>query len=206
MRKIVVMMSVSLDGFFEGPNREIDWAVDDEEVFRNVNAEVKGLSALLFGRLTYELMAGYWPDADKDPASSPTTVEFAGIWRNIPRLVFSRTLQRADGHTTIVRDVVPEEIRALKEQPGGDLGLGGADLAAEFMRHGLVDDFRLYVHPVLIGRGRRLFPETDYLTRLRLVESRIFDSGVVLLRYTRADTDTDSDSDSDSDTGGGGEA
>lgn len=97
MRKIVVMMSVSLDGFFEGPNREIDWHVDDEEVFRNVNGEVKGLGALLFGRVTYELMAGYWPDADKDPASSPTTVEFAGIWRNIPKIVFSRTLQRGRG-------------------------------------------------------------------------------------------------------------
>lgn len=97
MRKIVVMMSVSLDGFFEGPNREIDWHVDDEEVFRNVNGEVKGLSALLFGRVTYELMAGYWPNADKDPDSSPTTVEFAGIWRNIPKIVFSRTLQRGRG-------------------------------------------------------------------------------------------------------------
>lgn len=102
-----------------------------------------------------------------------------------------------------MRDVVPEEIKALKEQPGGDLGLGGADLAAAFMRHGLVDEFRLYVHPVLIGRGRRLFPETDYLTRrLRLVESRIFDSGVVLVRYARADNGGDGDnSENDGDDG-----
>ncbi|MEU9209086.1 dihydrofolate reductase family protein [Streptomyces sp. NPDC048415] len=185
MRKIVLMMSVSLDGFIEGPDREIDWHLVDAELHRHFNEEIKKLGALLSGRVTYELMAGFWPTADKAPESTAEIVEFAGIWRNTPKVVFSRTLQRAEWHTTIVREVVPEEIRALKEQSGGDLGLGGADLAAAFLRHDLIDEFRVYVHPVLIGRGKPLFPEADALTRLRLVESRAFGNGVVLLRYER---------------------
>ncbi|WP_369248909.1 dihydrofolate reductase family protein [Streptomyces sp. R41] len=186
MRKIILMMSVSLDGFIEGPNREIDWHVVDAELHRHFNREIREFGALLSGRVTYELMAGFWPTADKDPESTPEVVEFAGIWRNMPKVVFSRTLQRGEGHTTIVREVVPEEIRALKEQPGGNLGLGGADLAAAFMRHDLVDEFWVYVHPVLIGRGKPLFPEADALTRLRLIEARVFGNGVVQLRYERA--------------------
>ncbi|WP_406173055.1 dihydrofolate reductase family protein [Streptomyces sp. NBC_00996] len=186
MRKIVLMMSVSLDGYIEGPNREIDWHMVDAELHRHFNREIRQMGALLSGRVTYELMAGFWPTADKDPDSTPEVVEFAGIWRNMPKVVFSRTLERGEGHTTIVREVVPEEIRALKEQPGGNLGLGGADLAAEFMRHDLVDEFWVYVHPVLLGRGKPLFPEADALTRLRLIEARVFGNGVVQLRYERA--------------------
>ncbi|MFE5137519.1 dihydrofolate reductase family protein [Streptomyces fagopyri] len=185
MRKIVLMMSVSLDGYVEGPNREIDWHRVDEELHRHFNEEISRFGALLDGRVTHELMAAYWPTADQDPASTPTEAEFAGIWRDIPKIVYSRTLERADWNTTLVRDVVPEEVRALKEQPGGDLGLGGADLAASFLRHDLVDEFRIYVHPVLIGRGKPLFESTDALTDLRLAETRAFGNGVVLLRYER---------------------
>ncbi|MFE9876321.1 dihydrofolate reductase family protein [Streptomyces sp. NPDC005784] len=197
MRKIVLMMSVSLDGFIEGPNREIDWHQVNTEMLQHFNDEIRQFGALLSGRVTHELMAEYWPTADKDPQISPEMAEFAGIWRNMPKVVFSRTLKHAEWHTTVVPEVVPEEIRALKAQPGGDLGLGGADLAAEFLRHDLVDQFRLYVHPVLIGRGKRLFPESDAPTGLRLIETRIFENGVVLLRYERdtsADTGTDSTS------------
>ncbi|MFJ5269048.1 dihydrofolate reductase family protein [Streptomyces sp. NPDC088358] len=185
MRKIVLMMSVSLDGYIEGPHREIDWHRVDEELHRHFNEEISRFGALLDGRVTHELMAAYWPTADQDPASTPTEAEFAGIWRDIPKIVYSRTLERADWNTTVVRDVVPEEVRALKEQPGGDLGLGGADLAASFLRHDLVDEFRIYVHPVLIGGGKPLFPQADALTGLRLTETRTFGNGVVLLRYER---------------------
>ncbi|AVH56773.1 MULTISPECIES: dihydrofolate reductase family protein [Streptomyces] len=187
MSKIILMMSVSLDGYIEGPNREIDWHMVDAELHRHFNHEIRKLGALLSGRVTYELMAGFWPTADEDPEAAPEVVEFAGIWRNIPKVVFSRTLERGERHTTIVREVVPEEIQALKERSIGDLGLGGADLAAEFMRQDLVDEFWLYIHPVLIGRGKPLFPETDTLTRLRFIEARLFGNGVVQLRYERAD-------------------
>ena len=112
-------------------------------------------------------------------------VEFARIWREMPKIVFPRTLKRADWNTTILRDVVPDEIRALKAQPGGDLALGGADLAATFLRHDLVDELRLYVHPVVIGRGTPLFKPSDARIELRLVETRAFGNGVVLLCYVR---------------------
>ena len=110
-------------------------------------------------------------------------IEFARIWRDMPKIVYSRTLRRPDGIPTVVRDVVAEDVVALKEQPGGDLALGGADLSAAFRRLGLIDEYRIYVHPVLIGQGKPLFQETDAMTPLRLLETRTFGNGVVLLRY-----------------------
>jgi dihydrofolate reductase len=185
VRKITLMMSVSLDGFMEGPNREIDWHLVDEELHRHFNEQLRAMGAFLDGRVTYELMAEFWPTADQDPASTGPVAEFAAIWRDMPKIVFSTTLERADWNTTIVRDVVVEEILALKAQPGGDLVLGGADLAATFMRHDLIDEYRIYVHPVLIGRGKPLFRPSDSRFDLRLAESRAFGNGVVLLRYER---------------------
>ena len=187
MRRIVLAMSVSVDGFMEGPNREIDWHLVDDELHSHFNERLRAMGAFLNGRVTYELMAEFWPTADADPSTTGPMVEFAGIWRDMPKIVYSRTLERADWNTTIVRDVVVEEIMALKAQPGGDLALGGADLAAAFRRHGLIDEYSLYVHPVLIGRGKPLFQEADAKADLRLAETRTFGNGVVLLRYQRAE-------------------
>jgi dihydrofolate reductase len=130
-------------------------------------------------------MAGFWPTADTDPSSTGPMVEFARIWRDMPKIVFSRTLKRADCTTTVVRDLVAEEVQELKAQPGGDLVLGGADLAAAFMRHDLIDEYRLYVHPIVIGQGKPLFPVSDKRINLQLAETRTFGNGVVLLRYQR---------------------
>jgi dihydrofolate reductase len=185
VRKIVLMMQISLDGYIEGPDRDISWHRVDEELHAHANETIARMGGLLSGRVTYELMAAYWPTADSDPEATPVTTEFAGIWRDIPKVVYSRTLEHADWNTRIVRDVVPEEVRALKEQPGGDLGLGGADITAEFLRHDLVDEFRVYVHPVLVGDGKPLFPRGGRPASLRLTESRTFGNGVVLLRYER---------------------
>jgi dihydrofolate reductase len=185
MRKIILMMSLSVDGFFEGPDREIDWGMVDDELHNHFNELLGAMSAFLDGRVTYELMAGYWPTADSDPASPRPVAEFARIWRDMPKIVYSRTLERADWNTTVVRDVIPEEVMELKAQPGGDMVVGGADLAAAFMRHDLIDEYRLYVHPVVIGKGKPLFPPSDSRIDLRLVESRRFGNGVVLLRYER---------------------
>jgi dihydrofolate reductase len=185
MRKIVLMLSVSLDGFMEGPDRELDWQLVDDELHSDFNEQLRPMGAFLNGRVTYELMAGFWPTADTDPSSTQPMVEFARIWREMPKIVYSRTLERADWNTTIVRDVVPEEIAELKAQPGGDLALGGADLAAAFLRHDLIDEFRLYIHPVVIGRGKPLFGSADARIDLRLEETRTFGNGVVLLRHER---------------------
>ncbi|MEV0635289.1 dihydrofolate reductase family protein [Streptomyces sp. NPDC050619] len=186
MRKVVLMMSISLDGYIEGPGRDISWHRVDDELHAYFNETISRMGGLLSGRVTHELMAAFWPTADSDPEVPPVMAEFAGIWREMPKIVYSRTLERADWNTTVVRDVVPDEVRALKEQPGGDLGLGGAEVAAEFLRHGLVDEFHVCVHPVLVGRGKPLFPQADTLTSLRLTESRTFGNGVVLLRYEQA--------------------
>src|SRR5256885_6022335 len=188
MRKIILMMSVSLDGFIEGPDREIDWHMVDDELHNHFNEQLSAMGAFLSGRVTYELMAGFWPTAETDPSSTVPMVEFARIWRDMPKIVFSRTLERADWNTTVIRDVVAEDIKELKAQPGGDLALGGADLAASFMRLDLIDEYRLYVHPVVIGRGKPLFQASDTKISLHLVDTRTFGNGVVLLRYQRPHT------------------
>jgi dihydrofolate reductase len=186
VRRIVLMISVSLDGFFEGPGGDLGWHLVDDEVHTEFNEVLGAMSAFLDGRVTYELMAEFWPTADRDPGSTSPMAEFARIWRDMPKIVFSRTLERADWNATVVRDVVPEEIRRLKAQPGGDMAVGGADLADTFRRHDLIDEYRLYVHPVLLGQGRRLFAPADAPAALRLVETRTFGNGVVLLRHERA--------------------
>jgi dihydrofolate reductase len=183
MRKVIVMMQLSLDGFIEGPQQDLSWHRVDEELHTHFNDELRTMGGFLDGRVTYELMADYWPTADQDPSSAPPEAEFAGIWRDMPKIVYSKTLAKADWNTEIVRDVVAADVLKLKEQPGGDLALGGADLTAAFRRLGLIDEYRIYVHPVLIGRGKPLFQDSDATTALRLLESRSFGNGVVLLRY-----------------------
>jgi len=185
MRKIVFTMSVSLDSYFEGPDRELDWHLVDVELHQHFNEWLSAAGAFLEGRVTYELMAGYWPTADQDPEASAPVIEFARIWRDTPKIVFSRTLEHADPNTTIVRELVPGKIAELKAQPGGDLVVGGAALAEAFRAHDLIDEYRIYVHPVILGRGRPLFRPSDTTTSLDLAETRPFGNGVVLLRYER---------------------
>jgi len=180
---IIVWMSLSLDGFMEGPDREIDWHRVDDELAAHFNDELRGKGAFLDGRVTYELMADYWPTADADPASPQSVAEFARIWREKRKIVYSRTMREAGWNTTIVRDVVPDEVAALKEEIDADLVLGGADLSSAFMRLGLVDGLQLYIHPVVIGAGKRLFQSADAVANLELLETRPFTNGVVLLRY-----------------------
>jgi dihydrofolate reductase len=183
VRSIVLMMSVSLDGYIEGPNREIDWHMVDDELHWYFNEQLRPMGGFIDGRVTHELMAGFWPTAASDPASTEPMVEFAGIWLDMPKIVFSRTLARADWNTTIVRELTPAVVEELKAQPGGDLTLSGADLAASFMRYGLIDEYVLTVHPVVIGAGKPLFPPGGPRIALRLVGTRSFTNGVVQLRY-----------------------
>lgn len=186
MNRIVVTMSVSLDGYFEGPDREIGWHKVDDELLAHMNEWLGKAGGFLDGRVTWQLMDDYWPTADQAPDATPLVVEFARIWREMPKVVYSRTLEHADWNTTIAREVVPEEVRALRDNATGDLVVGGADLAAEFRRHDLIDEYRVYVHPVVIGRGKPLFPEGTEPFDLQLTETKVFGNGVVLLRYSHA--------------------
>jgi dihydrofolate reductase len=183
MGRIVMPVSVSLDGFHEGPDADLGWQIIDEELHEHFNDELARMSAFLDGRVSYELMVQYWPTADEDPANPPAVAAFAGIWRDMPKVVYSRTLEDVAWNSRIVREVVPEEVRAMADAAPGDLALGGARLAAEFRRHGLVDEYRLYVHPVALGKGTPLFDPEDGPIKLTLAGTRTFRSGVVLHRY-----------------------
>jgi dihydrofolate reductase len=185
VRKIVVQLSVSLDGFFEGPGGDLSWHMVTEELHTEFNDVLRSMSTFIDGRVMHEMMAGYWPTADQQPDATKPEIEFSQIWREKPKLVYSRTLETTEWNTTVVREVDPEHIRELKQQPGGDMALGGADLAASFLKHDLIDEWRLYVVPVVLGAGRRLFPE-GVSVPLQLVEARPFDNGVLLTRYARA--------------------
>jgi dihydrofolate reductase len=133
MRKVILFVQVSLDGFFEGPEKEIDWHMVDDELFAHVVGELKTMGGFLYGRVSYELMTAFWPTADADPASTPLVKDFARIWRDMPKVVYSKTLTSAGWGTTIVRDVVRAKVEELKLRARGDLVVGGGDLAAAFM-------------------------------------------------------------------------
>lgn len=183
MRRIVAMMSVSVDGFFEGPNHELDWSVVDTELHQHFSELLSSVGGLWEGRVTYQLMADFWPTADADPDATKETVQFANIWRDIPKVVYSRTLEKAGWNTSVVHEVDPAQVRAHKAESGGDVIVSGAELVAGFARHDLIDEYRLYVHPVLIGQGNPFFKSPGDAVKLRLAETRSFGNGVVLLRY-----------------------
>jgi dihydrofolate reductase len=184
LRKLIYSLTVSLDGFIAGPGGDIDWSPPDEELHRFHNQQVRELGAHLSGRRLYETML-YWETADQQPSISDYALEFARIWKATPKVVFSKTLEKVEGNARLVRDDAAEEVARLKEQPGKPLAVGGAGLASTFIRLGLVDEYRLFVSPVVLGGGTPYFPALDQRIDLELVETRTFGSRVVYLRYER---------------------
>ena len=184
-KKVIYLMMVSLDGFVEGPHREIDWPIIDEELHTAVNDQQSAIDTYLYGRRMYQLMAADWPPLDTDPSVPGYMVEFARIWKAMPKVVFSKTLDRVEWNSRLAMGSVADEVARLKAQPGKDLAVGGARLASTFIRLGLVDEYRLFVHPVVVGGGTPYFPALDAPLTLRLVETRTFGSGVVYLCYGR---------------------
>jgi dihydrofolate reductase len=185
MGKLIYAMSVSLDGFADSPDHSLDWGLVDEELHTFFNNQSREISTSLYGRRMYELMYGYWPTAAEDPDAAPAEVEFAGIWKRIPRIVFSTTLDEVDAGSRLVRNNAAEEVARLKAQPG-DMDVGGPTLAATLMRAGLVDEYRLFVHPIILGAGTPFFTALDARVPLKLLGTHIFGSGVVYLRYETA--------------------
>jgi dihydrofolate reductase len=184
MRKLIYSMGVSLDGFIAGRSGEIDWSVPDEELHRFHNQQVREIGVHLCGRRLYEVMV-YWETADENPSAPEHELEFARIWKDIPKIVFSRTLEKVEGNARLVRDGVAEEVATLKEEPGKDLAVGGAGLASTLMTLGLIDEYRLFVSPVVLGGGTPYFPALDERINLELVETQTFGSRVVYVRYRR---------------------
>jgi dihydrofolate reductase len=184
MRTLSYSMGVSLDGFIAGPDGKIDWSAPDEELHRFHNQQTREIGAHLCGRRLYEAMV-YWETAEENPSASDHELEFARIWKELPKIVFSRTLDRVEGNARLVRDGVAEEVAKLKEQPGKDLAVGGAGLASTLMKLGLIDEYRLFVSPVVLGAGTPYFPALQERINLELVETQTFGSRVVYVRYRR---------------------
>jgi dihydrofolate reductase len=183
MRKLTYSMTVSLDGFIAGPDGAIDWSVPDEELFRFHHKQVQEIGVHLCGRRLYETMV-YWETAEESPLAAEQ-VEFARTWKALPKVVFSTTLDSVVGNTRLARDGVGEEVSRLKEQPGKDIAVGGAGLASACMKLQLIDEWRLFVSPVLLGGGTPYFPPLENGIDLELIETRTFGSRVVYLRYRR---------------------
>jgi dihydrofolate reductase len=183
MRRLIYSMGVSLDGLIAGPDGEIDWSAPDKELHRFHNEQTRELGAHLLGRRLYEEMV-YWETAEeKNPSAPQYALEFARIWKQAPKIVFSQTLETVEGNARLVSDNVADEVAALKEQPGKDMSVGGAGLAATLMPLGLIDEYRLFVNPVVLGGGTPYFPPLEERINLRLLETRTFGSRVVYFRY-----------------------
>ncbi len=184
MRKINVFENISLDGFFAGPNGEIDWFVahpSSQEENEYAIDSAKSTGTLLFGRVTFELMASYWPTADAKK-NSPILAE---RMNNLPKIVFSRTLDKVKWQNTrLVRDNIEEEIAKMKNQPGKDMTiLGSGGIVSTFAQRGLIDDYEFMVNPIVLGAGRSILSGVKDRLHLKLLNTRTFKSGNVLLQY-----------------------
>jgi dihydrofolate reductase len=184
LRTLLVFESLSLDGYFTDAKNDMSWAhagSDDPEFAAFTAGNASGGGALVFGRVTYQMMAGWWPS----PAAAQAMPEVAGQMNALPKIVFSRTLERADwSHTTLYRTDPAETIRQLKSEPGPDLVvLGSGRIVALLARAGLVDQYQLVYVPVVLGGGRTLFEGLERPATLRLLEERTFRNGKIVARY-----------------------
>ena len=181
MSKLYVFNMITLDGFFEGLQNDISWHNVDGEFNEFAIAQLDATECLLFGRVTYELMAGYWPT----PAALADDPVVAGKMNRLPKIVFSRTLSKAEwNNTRLVKENIGEEISKLKEKPGKDLAVfGSANLSLTLLRLGLIDEYRIIVNPVVLGKGRSMFEGIPGRLDLKILSVRTFGSGNVLLCY-----------------------
>jgi dihydrofolate reductase len=186
MSKVVYSMGVSLDGFIAGPDGEIDWTGPDEELHRFHNEQTRQLGAHLCGRGLYETML-YWETAEENRSAPEYELEFARLWKQLPKIVFSRTLESPEGDWRLADRELAEEVTRLRREAEGDIGVGGAGLASGLIELDLIDEYRLFLYPVVLGGGTPYFPPLEQRIDLRLAETRPFGAGVTYLRYEGAD-------------------
>ena len=183
MRKIIYWVHASVDGFVDGPNGEFDWPVMGPELSAYSEALDQRVDTLLFGRPVWEMMVGFWPNAES-MTDDPHVVAFAPFWRATPKIVFSRTYAGDEWTDRVINGDLEAAVTALKAEPGADFLLtGGATLAGTLAELGLIDEFHVAVHPVVLGGGRRLFAEPKQRHNLRTVDSRVLDGQVVVTSY-----------------------
>jgi dihydrofolate reductase len=181
--RLIYAALMSLDGYIEDAQGKFDWAEPDEEVHAFVNELERPVGTYLYGRHMYETMV-FWESPPELTAEPPVMQDFAGIWQRADKIVYSRTLQTATtANTLIEREFEPEAIRQLKARAGADLSVGGAALAAQAIKAGLVDEYQLFLVPVVVGGGKRALPDNDVPVNLELLDQRRFRDGTVYLRY-----------------------
>jgi len=183
MRKVVFAINITADGYCGHTDM-----IADEELHKYFTEVLRNANLLLFGRITYQLMVPYWPQIAKTPSETEATNEFARVFDSLDKVVFSTTLKQVQGNDTrIVRANVADEVIALKQQPGKDICVGSLSIASQLSERGLIDEYQFVVHPVVAGKGPRLFDTVKLQERLRLdfIGSKIFRSGVVALQYRK---------------------
>jgi dihydrofolate reductase len=184
MRKVILDMLVTLDGFFEGPNGELDWTfiVWDEEFQKYSNNELRSMDAILYGRVAYQKTSHIL--VDELGPETESTIEFVNNVNNIKKVIFSRTLEKVEGNAKIVRENIAEEISTMKQEPGKDLMLiGGPELVSTFIQLDLIDEYRIGVVPMILGEGKSLFKAVNDTLSLKLIKTETFNSGLVILHY-----------------------
>jgi dihydrofolate reductase len=190
MRKVILFMHLSLDGFVCGPHDELDWAtMNDDEIGKFLIPELqKTVDTMLVGRVLYQGFEQYWPAVPKDPKAPPELVEFAQWMDDTPKVVFSNTLKEVKWKNSRLAKSDPvSTVQQLKKEPGGDMVIfGGAALAAFFTKNNLVDEYRLKLEPVVLGKGKPLFKDLNERVKLKLIRSKAFESGVTGLYYNVA--------------------
>lgn len=188
MRKVIALIHLSLDGFAAGPNDELDWISYDDELEQYAHSLHATTDAVIWGRRTYEGMAGYWLTVPGNPDSTPAQLEHAHWLESATKIVVSRTLDRIEWNnarnTVLIKDHIAEEINQIKQQPGKDIWfIGSTMLAQTFIQLDLIDEYRLNINPTVLGSGKLLFAGVSRGFRLKLLDARTFKSGVVALRY-----------------------
>ncbi len=185
MRKIVYALNVSLDGYIEGPDGKLSWSEPSKELHKHFNdLYLTGeIDTSLYGRRLYENMAGYWPSITDESDVPEVEKEYARVWKQTPKIVYSKTLKEAEWSSKLEREIDPEEIQKLKERPGSLIEVAGANLATSFLQLGLVDQVWLYVHPVVLGGGKPYFP-AGLNQKLTLIDTQTFPCKVVRMRYS----------------------
>jgi len=183
MRKLIFGMNASLDGYVAAAGDDLGWSVPSDELFQWWSDRVGATELALYGRKLWETMRAHWPTADQQPGVTPAHIEFARRWRNMPKVVFSSTARVVDWNARLVTGDAVTEITRLKADDGGPMDIGGATLAAAAMRAGLIDEYVIVTHPVLVGGGTPFFTALDDRVNLKLVETRTFPAGVLLARY-----------------------
>lgn len=181
MRNVVFAINISIDGCCDHT-----FAAPDDELMNFFTGLIQEAGVLLYGRISYELMVPYWPEVAKDQSGTKEENKFAEALTGKPKVVFSRTLQHAESDTQIMRGNLEEEVRKLKRQPGGPISVGGVDLPSQLMALGLINEFHFVVHPVIVGKGRRLDIDLPQKLNLKLVGSRTFASGAMAHHYLKA--------------------